>query len=322
MSQNSRPDFETPVSKNRLWIFAATNLAVFLAYLPLLFPMYAYSFGVDLYSHLVLIPVISIVLGVMDWRDQSIAVSETSAKSAPPSKLSMMLAVACLVLAGIALQIHFKFKSDWNSVGLVENSYSAAAWSWIFVVWAASFLLLPSTLLKFWRFHLAFLAFAAPFPIPVTEAIQSFFQHVSAEAAYLLIKWSGIPIYKEGLLFEMPTIAMEVAPQCSGLRSSLVLFIVSTVASYLFLKTTWKRSLLVLLVVPVGIFRNAFRIWILALQCYHIGPEMIHGWFHKHGGQPLFAVTLIPFFAVLYFLRKSEPTQIEPEKRDSAEEKI
>ncbi len=104
----------------------------------------------------------------------------------------------------------------------------------------------------------------------------------------------------------MPTISMHVAPECSGIRSSVVLFIVSLVASYLFLKTPWRRTVLVLLVIPLGILRNGIRILVLAQLCYHIGPEMIKSWFHHSGGPPLFAITLVPLFVLLYLFWRSE----------------
>jgi hypothetical protein len=33
---------------------------------------------------------------------------------------------------------------------------------------------------------------------------------------------------------------------------------------------------------------------------------MIHSWIHRHGGPVFFALSLVPFFALLLLLRKSE----------------
>jgi len=145
-----------------------------------------------------------------------------------------------------------------------------------------------------------------PFPVIVKGAIETFFQHTSAEAAFWMIKLTGINIFREGLVFHLSSIVMEVAPQCSGIRSSLVLFITSLVASYLFLKTGWKRLAIVLFVIPLAILRNGFRISTLAYLCENISPDMIDSWVHKRGGPLFFALSLIPFFILLFILWKTE----------------
>lgn len=250
----------------------------------------------DLYSHTLLIP---FVCAYLAW--------ETArSKKMEPSPPSAWLAIAPACIGAISLALFFLSGSVSLEANQIENYLAYSIFSYGCFIITICFLALGRNTVKAQIFPILFILFLSPFPVALRESIQIFFQHTSAEVAYWGIKFSGIPIYREGLVFEMPTIAMEVAPQCSGLRSSLVLFIVSTVASFLFLKSPWKRSIFVFLVIPIGILRNAIRIIILALQCYHVGPEEINGWFHRHGGQPLFAVTLIPLFATLYFFWRSE----------------
>ena len=112
---------------------------------------------------------------------------------------------------------------------------------------------------------------------------------------------------RQGLFFQLPGIRLEVAPECSGIHSTLVLFITSLIAGQLFLRAQWKRGLLVLAVVPLGIVRNAFRIWSIGELCVHIGPRMINSPIHRRGGPLFFMLSLIPLFLLLYYLRRSEP---------------
>jgi exosortase/archaeosortase family protein len=99
---------------------------------------------------------------------------------------------------------------------------------------------------------------------------------------------------------------LEVAPECSGIRSTLVLFITSLIASYLFLSSSWHRLTLVAMVIPLGIFRNALRVLVIGLLCVHIRPEMIDSWIHHHGGPLFFAVSLVPLLLVAAWLRHRE----------------
>jgi exosortase C (VPDSG-CTERM-specific) len=138
------------------------------------------------------------------------------------------------------------------------------------------------------------------------EGIESFFQRGSADAADLLFKMSGMPVLRQGTGFHLPGFALEVAPQCSGIHSSLVLFITSWLAGYLFLKSPWRRAALALAVIPLALARNGLRIVTIGQLCVHVSPDMIHSPIHHHGGPLFFALSLIPFFLLLHLFRRSE----------------
>ena len=117
---------------------------------------------------------------------------------------------------------------------------------------------------------------------------------------------TGTPVLRDGVIFQLPTIVIEVARECSGIRSSWVLFITSLVASHMLLTSTWRRVVLVAFVIPLGIVRNGFRILVIGLLCVHIGPHMIDSVIHHRGGPIFFALSLIPLFLLLIWLRRSE----------------
>ena len=95
-----------------------------------------------------------------------------------------------------------------------------------------------------------------------------------------------------------------MAPECSGIHSSLVLFITSLLAGYLLLNSPWKRAVLVLAVVPLALLRNGLRIVTIGQLCVHVSPDMINSYIHRKGGPIFFALSLIPFFLLLLFLRR------------------
>jgi exosortase C (VPDSG-CTERM-specific) len=160
-------------------------------------------------------------------------------------------------------------------------------------------------------FPISLLFFLAPLPKAAELGIESFFQQTSAVTAAALFEISGAPMFREGLKLHLPGIVLEVARECSGIRSSLVLFITSLIAGYLFLRNPWKRAFLALLVIPLGIVRNGFRIFTIGTLCIHMGPGMINSWIHRKGGPVFFILSLVPFFGVLLLLlrteRKDEP---------------
>jgi exosortase/archaeosortase family protein len=82
--------------------------------------------------------------------------------------------------------------------------------------------------------------------------------------------------------------------------------ITSLLAGYLFLRRTSLRVILALSIVPLAILRNGFRIFVIGELCVHISPTMIDSFIHRKGGPIFFALSLIPFFLLLVFLRKRD----------------
>jgi exosortase C (VPDSG-CTERM-specific) len=209
-----------------------------------------------------------------------------------------------LLLGGIIVIVGWRISMEhWSAPDRI------AYWMTAFVCWLIGALVLflgPGLAWKH-QFALWFLFFMVPFPDGVVDGIEVFFQHTSAWAARGMLALGGMTMLVEGLSFQLPGITLVVAQECSGIRSSLVLFIVSLVAGHLFLRSPWKRAGLALFVIPLAIVRNGFRIFTIAMLCVHVGPEMIHSTIHRKGGPLFFIVSLVPFFAVLLWLRKTEP---------------
>jgi len=90
--------------------------------------------------------------------------------------------------------------------------------------------------------------------------------------SFTLLSLVGEPILRRGIIFQLSGITIEVAEECSGIHSSIVLFITSLLAGYLFLRTPWKRAVLTLAVIPLAILRNGFRIFTIAVLCVHVDP--------------------------------------------------
>ena len=118
-------------------------------------------------------------------------------------------------------------------------------------------------------------------------------------------------LLREGTVFALPGIVVRVAQECSGIRSSWVLFITSILSANLFLRTNWKRVVLVALVIPLGILRNGFRVWVIGMLCVRFGPHMIDSPIHHQGGPLFFILSLVPLFILIVFLRRSEDEAVD-----------
>jgi exosortase len=154
-----------------------------------------------------------------------------------------------------------------------------------------------------------------PFPASLTADLEYFLQHSSASLANVGFQLSDLPVFRRSdLEFQLPGITLGVSPECSGIQSTVALFIVSLAAGYVFLRSPWKRALLSLAVIPLGILRNAIRIVTIGELCVHVGPDMINSYIHRKGGWIFFLVTLVPFVALLLFFAQSEHPRSKSKK--------
>jgi len=279
-----------------LVVFAAILLLIYSS--PLL-KLILFVLHTDLYSHILLIPFVS---GYLIW----VGRGKLRVESRPsPGMAALSAAAGGLVLGGYRL-------AAWYGWSLAMPDYLAAmVLSFLLFVFAGGLIFLGARYLQNVALPVAFLFFCIPFPVVLRRAIESFFQHGSADTAYVMFKLSGMPVLREGTFFQLPGCPLDVAPECSGIHSSLVLVITSLVAAHLFLRKTWHRWVLVSAVILLGLLRNGFRIFVIGQLCVRCGPQMIDSPIHRRGGPIFFLLALIPLFLLLRYLNMRELREIQ-----------
>jgi exosortase len=176
----------------------------------------------------------------------------------------------------------------------------------LIIVWGGFLLFYGTHAFRAALFPLLFLVFALPIPSPVMDRTIFVLQHASADVAYVLLKLTGMPIYRDNVTFALPNLTVEVAPQCSGIRSGISLLILCLLAGNVILHT-WPRKLaLVLAAIPILIFKNALRIGTLSYLAVHVDERILKSRLHQEGGIPFFLVGLLLMYPILRYLTQSE----------------
>jgi exosortase len=160
-------------------------------------------------------------------------------------------------------------------------------------------------------FPLLFLILIVPIPNALMDHMINFLQIGSTEVTNILLLASGVPFTRDGFVFHLPIISVEVAKQCSGIMSCLALFITAVLAGHLFLETGWKKFILAICVIPIAIFKNGIRITTLSLLANYIDQRILESSLHREGGIPFFIFALLLLVPILFFLRKGEKTKVE-----------
>lgn len=250
-----------------------------------------YSFSHESYSHMVLIPIVTAYLLFVERRN----VFGDSSTSAWPG--------AILIVSATLL---YRFAGRHWSVQENSGALSAAALSLV-LIWIGGFLLCyGQRSLRAAIFPMLFLVLMVPLPDALLERAIYLLQAGSTDVAYLLFNIVGVPVMRHGFILSLPSLNIEVAKECSGIRSSVALLITCLVAAHMFLKTWWKMTLFVLLVIPLAIIKNGIRIVTLTLLSLQVDTGFLTGRLHHEGGFVFFLLALALLAPVLLLLRKSE----------------
>lgn len=156
------------------------------------------------------------------------------------------------------------------------------------------------------KFPLAFLFLVVPLPAPVLSPIISMLQRGSVEVSLLLFKALGIPVLRAGFRLTVPGVTIEVAQECSSIRSSMALMITCILAARFYLRTFWRQATFVLISLPLSVIKNGIRIITLTLLGVYVNPGFLDGNLHRHGGFVFFGLALVILWPVLSLLRRSE----------------
>ncbi len=287
-------EIATPGAHRMRWFVVAT-CALVLGFSVPLYHLIRFAEASDLYSHVLLIPFISAYVA---WARRKTLLSNSTPVGSRMWFLLPAVAVGLLANYWIVLLS--------GTTLAPEDSLALTTTSLILFFWGICGFCLSKETIRGLALPLGFLVFMVPFPVFLRTGIETALQHGSAETAYAFFLISGMPVLRDSVMFHLPGFSLQVAPECSGIHSTLALFITSLLAGDFFLRTAWKRAVLSISVIPLALLRNGFRVFVIGQLCVRIGPEMINSPIHREGGPVFFALSLIPFFLVLLWLGYSD----------------
>lgn len=155
-------------------------------------------------------------------------------------------------------------------------------------------------------FPLLSLFWIVPLPSFALDEIIKFLQQGSALAARVLFEMAGVPVAQNALILSIPGLGVEVAKECSSIRSSLMLLVTTMVLAQLFLKSLLHKALVIVVAIPLAIAKNGLRIFMIAMLATRVDPGFLTGRLHHQGGIVFFTISLLIIFVLLRILRHRE----------------
>ena len=245
----------------------------------------------DQYTHILLILPVSLTLIGLEWKSSDKSGASGSNLGYP------LLAAAIAVTALARLQI-LRLRPDEE---LAINMLALVTW------WIASFLFsFGPNAFKRALFPLYFLLWMIPIPDFLLNPIVRLLQEGSVESARLLFAICGVPVAQDGMLLTVPGLTIEVARECSSIRSSLMLVVTTMVLAQMSLRSTWRKALVLAVAIPLSVAKNGLRIFVLAMLTARVDRSFITGRLHHQGGIIYFLIALAAIILLIYAARRSE----------------
>jgi exosortase len=155
-------------------------------------------------------------------------------------------------------------------------------------------------------FPFLFSLLAVPPPTRVIEPIVVALQWGSADATYILLRIFHVPVAREGLVFSFSKVDIEVAEECSSIRSSTILIVTTLMIAQLFLKSRLHKLLVILIALPVSVLKNGVRIFTLSVLAEYVSLDWLNSPLHRQGGFIFLSFGLAIMLIVIWLFYRME----------------
>lgn len=136
------------------------------------------------------------------------------------------------------------------------------------------------------------------FAVPVGEFLMPQLMAWTADFTVVALRLSGIPVYREGLQFVIPSGNWSVVEACSGVRYLIASLTVGTLFAYLSYQSTYRRVLFVLVSILVPVLANWLRAYIIVMLGHLSGNKLAAGVDHLIYGWLFFGVVIMLMFMI------------------------
>src|SRR6185295_5239153 len=132
--------------------------------------------------------------------------------------------------------------------------------------------------------------------VPVGEALIPPMMDWTADFTVTALRLSGIPVFREGTFFTIPSGEWSVVEGCSGLRYLIASITVGTLFAYLTYRSWRKRLLFVALSVIVPIIANGMRAYMIVMIAHLSDMRLALGIDHLIYGWLFFGIVMLLLF--------------------------
>jgi len=187
----------------------------------------------------------------------------------------------------------------WGGVGVLAVAVGDLAqvnalqhFGLVFMLQGAVWAVLGHAVARCLAFPLLFLLFAPPFG----EFLLSPMMQATADFTVAALRLTGVPVYREGLQFVIPTGHWSVVEACSGVRYLMASVMVGSLFAYLNFDRWPKRLAFVAFATLMPLVANWVRAYLIVMLGHLSGNELATGADHLIYGWVFFGVVMALMF--------------------------
>ncbi|WP_295879390.1 exosortase A [uncultured Thiohalocapsa sp.] len=179
-------------------------------------------------------------------------------------------------------------------LGYLVDTLVVQQYAYVGLLVASIWAVLGHRLARYLAFPVLFLFFA----VPVGEGLVYPMMNFTADFTVGMLKLTGIPVYREGTFFTIPSGQWSVVEACSGMRYLIASVTLGVLFAYLTYTRWWKRALFVLFSIVVPIIANGFRAYMIVMIGHLSDMKLAVGVDHLIYGWVFFGIIITIMFLV------------------------
>jgi exosortase len=251
------------------------------AYWPVIPDLVAQWWNEDEYSHGFLIPFIS---GWLIWMKRE-QIARQPIAPAYTGLVAMSLAIVMYVVGVVGADLFLQRLSILPMI--MGGVLFTAGWAVFRVI----------------AFPLGYLALMVPLPGIIFNSIAFPLQLFAAQIATVILQAFSIPVFREGNVLHLAAASLDVEEACSGIRSLLSLTALGLLMTYIQEKGRLGKAAVLLLIVPVTIAANVFRVAATGFLAHHVSTEAALDTLHDFAGMVVFLLAAALLVIISRLLR-------------------
>ncbi|TKB07429.1 exosortase/archaeosortase family protein [Desulforhopalus sp. IMCC35007] len=193
-----------------------------------------------------------------------------------------------LVALGLAILI----------VGKIGAEFFLQRFSLIIVLLGIVLFLMGREYLKILSIPILYLIFMVPLPAIIWNKIAFPLQLFGSFLTEQIIRFLGIPVFREGNILHLSETTLEVVAACSGLRSLVTMFALSSLLVWMSSLSSARKWFLFFAAAPAAICANIIRLTVTAILASKYGSEVAEGFLHDFSGVFTFVIGLLMLLLV------------------------
>lgn len=146
--------------------------------------------------------------------------------------------------------------------------------------------------------HIAFPLGFLFFCVPIGEFLIPVLMEHTADFTVTALRLSGIPVYREGLQFVIPSGNWSVVEACSGVRYLIASLMVGTLFAYLNYHSMKRRWIFVGVAIVLPIVANWLRAYGIVMLGHYSGNKLAVGVDHLIYGWVFFGIVMLVMFMI------------------------